>query len=333
MRGVPNYFRLMGRLLGAAPCLIQDGGIGGAWQKFKFVGRGLAYGRWMAPWLEYLDSPAMKTVTQVHPRLYLKVQWPYINSSWDAARRLELLRQHFDFVLGQLSKEARARLLFTEFLELARWEIERMGRFSFRLSHGNKFVQEGEMVLSLHHENTNRSCALAHFSISRDAENRPEIVIGCFQGGKPAEDPDEISTRDMVIGFKKHLYGLRPKNMVLFALRHVAAAWSIGKIRAVSTEKQLWAKNVQFDYNTFWIESGGKPGAEGMYDLPVEVSFEELHDKPKKRSMYRRRYLFLEMLGREIGKSLADPDRAVERMDLSALEAVEVAGPPDDKDA
>ena len=306
MYQLPNYFRLKGKLSGVALRVIPEKNSKGSWLRFKFQARALMYGIWMEPWLNFLDGPSMRPLAEAHPKLYLKIQWPYINRSYRATKRLEIIQNHYRFVLAHFSKELYFRLFFTDFLYLAKWSLPKLGTFSLRLYHANTYEQEGEMLLGLYQEESGRLCSLINFSVTAESE----ISIGCLQGGKPLKNPDEISNKNLTIAFTRHMHGLRPKNLLLFALRHLARAWSINRIRAVSTENQLWKDELKTDYNTFWVEVGGTLGADGMYDLPCSINFKGLQEvKPKKRAAYRRRYQFLEVLGREIESNLATPDR------------------------
>jgi uncharacterized protein VirK/YbjX len=212
-----------------------------------------------------------------------------------------------------------SRLVSTEFLPLAHWTVPELGRFSLRLSHENKFAQEGEMVLDLCQEDSKRPCALLCFSISGPSE----ISIGCLQGGKPVEESGDISGKDLTIALTRGMHGLRPKNLLVFALRQLAATWSISGIRGVSTERHINAKEFRADYNAFWEEAGGTLAADGMYDLSSSSSFRDLQEiKPKKRAMYRHRYRFLETLGSEIERTLAAPGRSLDMLEVRATDAV-----------
>jgi uncharacterized protein VirK/YbjX len=291
-----------------------------SWLRFKFLVRGLIYGAWMAPWCEFLELPGMRPFAAKHGRLYLKIQWLYLNDKYRPGKRLEIVRNHYQFVLDRFPKELLSRLTSAEFLHLAYWTVPDLGRFSLRLSHENNFAQEGEMVLDLCHEDSKRPCALLCFSIS----GLSEISIGCLQGGKPVAGDEEISSKDLTIALTRGMHGLRPKNLLLFALRQLAAIWAISGLRAVSTERHINAKEFQADYNTFWEEAGGALSADGMYDLSSSFGFRDLQEiKSKKRAMYRHRYRFLETLGQEIERTVAAPGRSLNILEVKpATEAV-----------
>src|SRR5262249_55452738 len=152
--------------------------------------------------------------------------------------------------------------------------------FSLELGLTSKYFQEGEMELGFCHEETGRVLAFIHFCVSAPGE----ISIGCFQGGKPVEDPTQTSNREIFAAFKKEMHGMRHKSLVVHAIRSIAQAWQMTSLRAVSDEAQLWGDNgkVHADYNTFWTEEGGVMGADQMFDLPLVP---EAKERSKKRSM------------------------------------------------
>jgi uncharacterized protein VirK/YbjX len=320
MTRFPNYLRLISNLSEATPQAVQYDGWQEPWLRFKFLARALAYGVWVDPWLQFLKKPAMKEVVKANPRVFLKIQWRYLNASYDPATRLEVLQSHYRFLL-KLPAQQRSKLLFQPFCPLARLELGALGVVSLRLSHLNKYMQEGEMVLDLYHEDTKRFCALFFFSITAEKAGQAELSIGCLQGNKPVEATSQLSNKDLITAVTRELHGLRPKNLLLFAVRRIAARWSITKLRAVSTEMQLWKENVQADYNTFWEEVGGVRAPDGMYDLPLANGVKDPQEiKPKKRAMYRRRYQLLDALGDEIDANLEDLERTPEVLNLSQLQ-------------
>jgi uncharacterized protein VirK/YbjX len=317
MAHLADYPRLLRQLTRIAPEVVAGTGWRKTWNHVKLMLRGVAYSPWNVRWQDFLRGAAMRPIVEKHPRLILKVQVPYVNRSYRPVRRLEILQAHYRFVHERLSDAFRQRLFFGAPLCLARWDLAPTGTFSLRLGLTVRYWQEGELELALYHEGLQRSCAFLHFSVTGDSE----ISVGCLQGAKPVEDPGQLSNQEVFSAFKREMHGLRHKSFLLFALRCIAREWSITSIRAVSEEMQLWSEKVRADYNEFWTDEGGTLGADGMYDLPVARTFE---DKPRKRSMYQRRNLCLEMLGHEIDETLAHPTRTPELVDMALKEAKSV---------
>lgn len=111
-----------------------------------------------------------------------------------------------------------------------------------------------------------------------------------MQGNKRAND------KDAVVAITRGLHGLRPKALLLFALQELAGIWGIARLRAVSDANHIyrhWQKQrpVAASYDQWWLESGGRLAADGMFDLPVAFLPREIASlKANKRLLYRRRY-------------------------------------------
>ena len=278
------------------------------WKRFKLVLRGFLFGSLNVRWQEYLHTPFMGTIAHVQPQIFLKVQLPYLNRHYTAARRLEILRAHYDFLRDHVPPKLLHRLLLNEPVPIARWTTS-TGDFSLHLDLPKRFWQEGELELGLYHEPTSRLVAFIHFCVSGPSE----ISVGCMQGGKPVTDPNQITHQQLSSAFRRDMHGLRHKNFLVYALRRLAREWSITSLRAVSSGAQIWADKVVADYDAFWTEEGGVLGADGMFDLPLTC----YSKGPRTKAIYQRRDQCLELIGREIAESLAEPWRTVEPLDIS----------------
>ncbi len=289
-------------------------GWGHEWKRGKLVIRGLLFGRWNVRWQEYLNTPFMGTVAHVQPQLFLKVQLLYINRNYDAARRLKILRAHYDFLRDHVSEKLCHRLLLNEPVPIARFSTT-AGDFTLRLDLPKRFWQEGELELGLYHEPTQRLITFIHFVVSGPSE----ISIGCMQGGKPVTDPTQITHKELASAFRRDMHGLRHKNFLLHALRSIAKTWGMTSLRAVSSEAQIWADKVVADYNSFWTEEGGVLAPDGMFDLPLETASKGSRTK----AIYKRRDQCLEAIDREIAESLVEPWRSLEPLATAAKDATE----------
>jgi uncharacterized protein VirK/YbjX len=243
------YLRLFRELWDISPRVLAKPNSYSTWARLKFTLRGTLHGRWMESWLDFLRRPEIRSFAGMQPLLYLRIQWPYISRNFDVGRRVHIIQNHYRFVSERFSGALTSILCSRNSLLLARWSLPPLGNFVLRLFQVHKFGQEGEMIVSLDHEDTGRRFAFLHFSISADSEGQPEIYIGCLQGGKPDE---AIAQKELVASFTQLMHGSRPKNLVIFALRRIAKALSIDRIRAVSTELHVFRSELRTDYNIFW---------------------------------------------------------------------------------
>ncbi|HEX4139961.1 MAG TPA: DUF535 family protein, partial [Candidatus Methylacidiphilales bacterium] len=170
------------------------------WKRFKLVVRGLLYGHWNVRWREYLKTPLMAPIAHALPQLMLKVQLPYINRRYGAARRLEMLRANYDFLHDNVSPKLIHRLVLGQAVTLARWTTS-TGDFVLHLDFPKRFGQEGELELGLYHEPTSRLFAFVHFSVTGPSE----ISIGCMQGGKPVNDPGQMTHQQLSSAFRRDM--------------------------------------------------------------------------------------------------------------------------------
>lgn len=119
--------------------------------------------------------------------------------------------------------------------------------------------------------------------------SQPALCIGAFQGGKNTLEP--------IREFTKKFWGLRPQNFMLSIIRWYAEALALPRIYTFPKEK-FWNKNISHltDLDEFWVEQGCMPVAESHFiQIPHELPRKSLEDIPtRKRSMYKKRYTFLD---------------------------------------
>ncbi len=282
----------------------------GSLSRFKFALRGAFHGAPMEAWLDYLRRPEMRDLATRQPLLYLRLQWPYISRSFPPAERLQLLQNHYNLVFQRFSPGLRAALFSHDSLSLAKWEVPSLGKFSLSLQHLHDFGPEGEMILSLDHEEASRKIAFLHFSLSLAPDSPPALYIGCLQGGKADA---AFNTRLLTAKFTQLTHGSRPKNLLVFALRRLARHWSVRRIRAVSTQLHVYRSHLKVDYDPFWKEVGGVQQPDGLFDLPLlSSSLADLSGiKPKRRPVYRRRCQLWDELGDQIDGTLQETSAKV----------------------
>ena len=125
--------------------------------------------------------------------------------------------------------------------------------------------------------------------------------IGTIQGYKDGLDNAKTVTKKM--------FGYRPKNFIMFLLRHIAAICKVESIYAVSDEgfyanthlvRGHRAKVAELD--PLWEESGGIVCSdERFFKIPLEEYRKPIEEiKSQKRSQYRKRYELLDQYEQEI---------------------------------
>ena len=311
-----EYRELYRVLRAVAPRVLGRQQAASRWSTLKFVARGLLYKKWLLPWFVFLNHPALQRLAAREPGMLLRVQWPYINRGYSAARRLDLIRAHYRFMLGKVTEEMVSALFSGSSITLAEWPVPAFGNFRLSLGHAQEHGQEGEMALSLKRAADGYIVYFLQFTVGELKTGEPELVIGCLQGGSPHVSGEGSGNKALVAQLTRHMMGSRPRNLLIFALRRIAENWDVSHIRAVSTQRQIFRQHVRFDYNKFWREVGGTPWLEGMFDIPRQGS--SLADvgqvPPKRRALYRRRCHLWEKIGCQIDAAL--------QMRKSALDAI-----------
>ena len=305
---LPAILRLPGKLWRAAGRLHTGGSLGARCNRVKFLVRGLAFPAATAEWFRFLENPALAGVARQRPKLFQKLQRPYLARRLRTEQRRQVLEQHYRFVLEHLGPGFLRAVHARPGLRLAC--VAGPGREHYELwLNPSQMDKEGELSLLLVSPEGKNLFSLT-FSLALGEPGQYELVIGGLQGAQQANDKESIIT------LTRHGHGLRPKALLIFTLQQLAAAWGVGRIRAVSDTTHIYQhwrqrKQLASSYDTWWREAGGQLTADGLFDLPARFEPREMATlKTNKRGMYRHRYGMREDLGRQIAASLGVPPPA-----------------------
>jgi uncharacterized protein len=173
--------------------------------------------------------------------------------------------------------------------------------------------QEGELTLSLGPPDSLNTLkqhnwiASLTFVIRYNAAEW-EMLIGGVQGGRTTEARQDAKRATHVF------HGLRPKHLLVYLLREVAAAWGIGKIYAISDTAHCYMRrryqdrmrSMKSSYDELWRDVGGQLAANGFYALPAANRRRPVDTIPsRKRAQYLRRFALLDSINGEIHDKLA----------------------------
>lgn len=290
-----------------APLVYPEPGLGSMLCRIKYWARGLAFVRCSKQWFGLLHRPELAIVARHHPYIYCKLQRPYLNRMLNPRQRLETLEQHYRFVATRFSRPVMEGVYATRGIPLATIQLEEVGNFEVRLCYG-RHEKEGDLLVSLVNLDTAKPLFEMSFSISRFETQRSEVFIGGLQGRRSANEKESI------IALTRAMHGLRPKALLVFALQQLAVQWGITDMRAVSNNTHIYQhphkrKVLATDYDLFWLECGGKLGADGTFELPAAFVPRDISAiKVNKRQMYRRRYVLLGQIADQISHNLGEPD-------------------------
>ncbi|MEM9422530.1 MAG: DUF535 family protein, partial [Pseudomonadota bacterium] len=157
------------------------------------------------------------------------------------------------------------------------------------------FRREGHLVMNLFLDSFRAFCIA--FSFYREADGSLTAVIGGIQG-RNREDALSLY-RDLT----KALHGLRPRDFLLEALRVVLRGVGVTRLLAIADGARHHRhayfgkakREFTLDYDAIWEDRGGIRLDREFYELEVTPQRRDLETiKPKKRSLYRKRFAFLD---------------------------------------
>ncbi len=273
-------------------------------QRVKYFARALFFWRETSEWLALLRAPRFAKLVECRPRVYSRLQRPYLTCQLTTAQKMAALRAHYAFVAEQLPEAVFAAISQNSHWPLATLILDETETIGVALRFCG-YEKEGELSVSLRSETTHEWICSISFTVAQWSPDQREIQIGGLQGHGFSDE------KARTISITRGMKGLRPKALVLFALQQLAIQWKATRLSAVSNDLHIYRsiqkrRDLHADYNTFWEESGGTLEADGLFSLPIVPPVRDMADiKPNKRSTYRQRYALLDTLGADIRASIA----------------------------
>ena len=230
-----------------------------------------------------------------------------------ATERLDGIINHFDYIQNIFTDEAIQSMysidkdnLLDDVSRIKRgivvWQSEELD-MKAQLYYGAGQRKEGLLTLLLTLEN--QGVYHANFRFGKGFNGEPAMWIGTVQGYKDGLDNAKTVT--------KKIFGYRPKNFIMFLLRHIAVICKVESIYAVSDEgfyanthlvRGHRAKVAEL--NPLWEESGGVVCSDKrFFKIPLEEYRKPIEEiKSQKRSQYRKRYDLLDQYQEEVQENL-----------------------------
>ncbi len=277
-------------------------------QRIKYFLRALAFFPQTRQWFEILQAPELEMLVKIHPRIYSKLQRPYLNKHIGTVAQLKILRQHYRFIVEQFSDAMIQGLCTSEGWLLGQVQLEETGQFSLRLRHGI-YEKEGELTITLVSDDEQEAICSITFTVVAWTREQCDALIGGLQGHRVQNDKARI------ISITRRMHGLRPKALLVFALQQFSSFWDARSLSGVSNATHIYRaihkrRNVRADYDSFWGESGGQLNSLGIFTLPTVPTWKNISDlPPNKRPVYRRRYEMLTELSDQIHQRLSSSIR------------------------
>ena len=277
------------------------------WQQWRSFLSALISRKLASDWFEILKSPHFLQITANRPRLYFKPFRVYISIRWNARQRIKVIFDTYRFIMskGEAFMQVITR---SNGIEIAHLKLNDTTEGFLRLGYDERYRKEGELVLSFACDQLGGTIVAAAFSFEEIEPGHWVCRIGCIQGHAKNE---EYHTK----AAQKLMHGLRPKSLLVFTIQELSRQLGFTSVYAVGDTIQAYRRKhtihiqrrhaIQFDYNAFWNESGGKPGKDGWYELPLTPVRRDIHEiKTTKRALYQRRYKLLDDLSLQISDAV-----------------------------
>jgi len=237
------------------------------------------------------------------------VEWPYINNQWGVDERFDIVANHYE-TLAELPSVL-SQIDNSNPLVLADLGAYCQG-VKLVVDHPAWFIREGELVVNLFLQDL-RVASIAFVINKNNSEKK--IIIGAIQGIH-----SEVSKGDSLAINKKltrQSKGLRPRNLLLDALKMMANNLGVTNISAIADKNrhhrhsyfgEAKTKRFHANYDEIWLEQKGVlDAATGFYKLPVTANRKQMSEiVSKKRSMYRQRYEILDEIEKLVKKTLGE---------------------------
>ncbi len=282
---------------------------GSVLKRLKFVLRSWPYRNLHIAWYEFLHSnDLLRRLAEYDHRMYRKLYRPYVSASWDKPRVLAALKTNYTFFREKLPPYMLEEIFLSDSFLLAEWSSG--NTYQLKLSHDEKFYQEGEVTMSLSCPGLGEgSLALLSGTFAPAQDGAMAFYIGGIQGAARSLGIPAIKTagRDM--------HGLRPKSLIVIAAQLLANQLGCKHILASSAAQHVYREDDRrrggkhnkmfFDYDSFWEECMGTRINDAFYSIPMLASRRRHEDmKPQKRPMYRRRYEMLDEIENALSRAL-----------------------------
>lgn len=246
--------------------------------------RGLTRPAEALQWAHSLKAHVDAATLAIHPRLVLKPYRRYMNRHLGWKDRTAIIIDHYREEARLISSHVLDRLALGLPVTFWHQDAQLGSALLFALERTDRFDREGELLLSLYTGDRCTRVMSTAFSISR-LRGELCLYVGCIQGS--SDDSAQTHIREAT----RVSHGIRPKNLVMDGLAALARSIGANKIVCSGNGARVFqSSSVHADYDAFWKELGGQPGANDLYVLPSAVA----HRDPalvasRKRAEYRRR--------------------------------------------
>jgi len=241
------------------------------------------------------EELGIEDILTSHPRFYNKFSRVHIKSNLNKDEKMLFIDSHYRFMRENFSKKVLKKIYHNYLLlyDFTPHNIDLILNISYM-----PFLQrEGEIMFSLVKKDQTRVYTIAGVFYNNS------FYISAIQGYKNIE---------LIREYTKECYGMRPHNLLFFALLSLLKNLNIKHLFAITNESQVFNEKkrkeyVIFNYKKFFIDIYANEPLEkdGWFVLDLKYPLKKIEDiKSKKRSQYKKRYALLNSVDNGIESNL-----------------------------
>ncbi|GHC26525.1 virK protein [Kushneria pakistanensis] len=270
-------------------------------------------------------NPVLEKAVASRANLLNKPFRPYISIRYGHIERLRHLLLHYQLQRQLLSDDVSARITQRPGLWLGECVVDGETA-NIYLGYRGAHDKEGEMMLMIIRPPKKRLYSAA-LSFMRDDQGRPALCLGTVQGSRQQSDWNRQFTREH--------FGLRPQSLMVELAQMLARTLGMDNIYCVDNAHHVYrarpngSRQRGFDLDALIIEHGGEAASPGWIVLPAAQRRKPVEViASKKRSMYRKRYAWLDALEGQVGQALSAMPESVSREKAPAGEVAHTPALP-----
>ena len=267
-------------------------------QRWRFMLRTAWYIETSAAWFSFLEASAWRRrQVKSRPKLAELLHRPYRRCDLTGSERLTAATTHWRCV--EHSGWTPAAMNFRQSPRtLAEISCKDGSVRQVVLCALEQFSKEGDACLQLRNGSQVIFTAAFSFGLGDEAAEGIVMDIGCLQG------PSAADGRSLIRDTTKLLHGLRPRDLLLDALRAVGASVGARAVVGVSSGRHIyrhWRKrrHFAFDYDAYWLERSAVQRLDGDFDLDIDHAPHDVSTIPSKKRAEAKRRFHLQSLLRE----------------------------------
>lgn len=252
----------------------------------------------------FTSTPILTEIQKLYPFVYEQPTRAFFYNKSTFDERAEIVKQHMDYLAGELKPEVLKDLYQTKNLTI--WYGQEIDGQQFRAVLYYEAGQRKEGLLSVVLRLDTKPLYQIIFWIAPDKNGDWAMWIGAMQG------PNMDEAKEVIKKITNACHRYRTKNLILFIAQAVARNLGLEKIYAVTNYGYYANNHVRMDrklktsFSDFWAEAGGHSTEDERFDeLPLVEPRKTMEEVPtRKRAVYRRRFELLDSIDEAVAASI-----------------------------